>query len=37
MYGLKELSKLSVFVTELSLCDISLKSAIQENHQGYLK
>ena len=25
------------FVTELSLCDIPLKSSIQDNHQGYRK
>ena len=37
MYGLKELNKLSIFVTELSLCDIPLKSSIQDNHQGYRK
>ena len=25
------------FVTELGLCDISLKSSIQDNHEGYRK
>ena len=37
MHGLKDLSKLSFFVTELGLCDISVKSSLQDNHQGYRK
>jgi hypothetical protein len=37
IYVLKELSKLSGFVTKLGFCDISLKSSIQKDHQGYRK
>ena len=33
----KNLASWAFFVTELGLCDISLKSSIQDNHQGYRK